>query len=87
MINLRPENAKLKVRARTIVERLAGVGGEAAEAALVEAGSDVATAIVVAAGALDAAAARSLLTQCGGDLSQSLSRLRAQERTSTQARA
>ena len=87
MINLRPENAKLKVRARTIVERLAGVGGEAAEAALVEAGSDVATAIVVAAGALDAAAARSLLTQCGGDLAKSLSRLRAQERKSTQARA
>jgi N-acetylmuramic acid 6-phosphate etherase len=87
MINVRPENAKLKVRARTIVERLASVGGEAAEAALVEAGSDVATAVVVAAGPLDAAAARRLLTQCGGDLAESLSRLRAQDRTSTQARA
>ena len=87
MINVRPENAKLKVRARTIVERLASVGREAAEAALVEAGSDVATAVVVAAGPLDAAAARRLLAQCGGDLAKSLSRLRAQERTSTQARA
>ena len=87
MINVRPENAKLKVRARTIVERLASVGREAADAALVEAGSDVATAVVVAAGPLDAAAARRLLTQCGGDLAESLSRLRAQERTSTQARA
>jgi len=87
MINVRPENAKLKVRARTIVERLAGVDGEAAEAALVEAGSEVATAVVVATGALDAAAARRLLTECGGDLAESLSRLRAQERTSTQARA
>ncbi len=87
MINLRPENAKLRVRAKTIVERLASVGGEAAEAALVEAGSDVATAVVVAAGPLDAAAARRLLTECGGDLAESLSRLRAQERTSTQARA
>ena len=63
MINVRPENAKLKVRARTIVERLASVGGEAAEAALVEAGSDVATAVVVAAGPLDAAAARRLLAR------------------------
>ncbi len=87
MINVRPENAKLKVRARTIVERLAGVGGEAAEAALVEAGSEVATAVVVAAGPLDAAAARRLLTECGGGLAESLSRLRAQVRTSTQARA
>ena len=87
MINVRPENAKLKVRARNIVERLASVGGEAAEAALVEAGSDVATAVVVAAGPLDAAAARRLLTQCGGDLAESLSRLRAQDLTSTQARA
>jgi N-acetylmuramic acid 6-phosphate etherase len=98
MINLRPENAKLKVRARTIVERLASVGGEAAEAALVEAGSEVATAVVIAAGPLDAAAARRLLMECGGDLAESLSRLRAQERKghprahareqkSTQARA
>jgi len=87
MINVRPENAKLRVRARTIVERLASVGASAAEAALVEAGSEVATAVVVAAGPLDAAAARKLLTECGGDLAESLSRLRAQERTSTQARA
>jgi N-acetylmuramic acid 6-phosphate etherase len=87
MINVRPENAKLKVRARRIVERLAGVGGEAAEAALIEAGGDVATAVAAAAGPLGAAAARRLLRECGGDLAEALSRLRAQERKSTRARA
>jgi N-acetylmuramic acid 6-phosphate etherase len=87
MINVRPENAKLKLRARNIVERLAGVGSEAAQAALSEAGGDVATAAAIAAGSLDSASARRLLAECGGDLAESLSRLRAQERTSTQARA
>ncbi|MBV8105804.1 MAG: N-acetylmuramic acid 6-phosphate etherase [Hyphomicrobiales bacterium] len=76
MINVRPENAKLKVRARRIVERLAGVDGGAAEAALVEAGGEVATAVVAAAGPLGAAAARRLLTECGGDLAEALSRLK-----------
>jgi N-acetylmuramic acid 6-phosphate etherase len=85
MINVRPENAKLKIRARTIIERLASVDGEAAEAALAAAGSEVATAVIVAAGPLDAAAARRLLTECGGDLAESLSRLRAQDRTSTRS--
>ncbi len=87
MINVRHENAKLKVRARRIVERLAGVGGEAAEAALTEAGGDVPTAVAAAAGPIGAAAARRLLTECGGDLAEALSRLRAQERKSTRARA
>ena len=79
MINVRPENAKLKVRARRIVERLAGVGDEAAEAALAAAGGDVAAAVTAAAGSLDAAAARRLLKQCGGDLAEALKRLRARD--------
>jgi N-acetylmuramic acid 6-phosphate etherase len=87
MVNVRPENAKLKVRARRIVERLASVGGETAEAALIEAGGDVATAVAAAAGSLGAAAARRLLKECGGDLAEALSRLRAQERKSTRVRA
>ena len=79
MINVRPENAKLKVRARRIVERIAGVGGEAAEAALIEAGGDVPTAVAAAAGPIGAAAARRLLMECGGDLAEALSRLRARD--------
>ena len=79
MINVRPENAKLKLRARRIVERLAGVEDEAAEAALAAAGGDVAAAVTAAAGSLDPAAARRLLKQCGGDLAEALERLRARD--------
>ena len=79
MINVRPENAKLKLRARRIVERLAGVGVETAEAALAAAGGDVAAAVTAAAGSLDLAAARRLLKQCGGDLAEALERLRARD--------
>jgi N-acetylmuramic acid 6-phosphate etherase len=87
MINVRPENAKLRARAQNIVERLGRVDGEAADAALHAAGGEVATAIVAASGALDAASARRILAEYGGDLGQALRRLRANERQSTQMRA
>ena len=87
MINVRPENSKLRARARNIVERLGSVGGEAADAALHAAGGEVATAIVATAGALDAASARLVLAECGGDLGEALRRLQANQRQSTRARA
>ncbi len=87
MINVRPENMKLRARARHIVERLGSVGSEAADAALKAASGEVAIAIVAAAGALDAASARLILAESGGDLGQTLQRLRANERQSTRARA
>jgi N-acetylmuramic acid 6-phosphate etherase len=87
MVNVRPENAKLRARARSIVERLAGVGSEAAEGALGATGGDVPTAVVAAAGSVDTAAARKLLAECGGDLAEVLKRLGARERHSIQARA
>ena len=75
MVNLRPDNAKLRARARDIVARVAGVGAPAASAALAEAQDDVPVAIAAAVGRLDAARARALVADCAGDLSKILARL------------
>jgi len=77
MINVRPENAKLEARAKTIVARLAGVDEEAATKALGAARDRVPAAIAIAAGGLDAEAAAVLLSECGGDIGLVLARLRA----------
>ncbi len=75
MVNLRPDNAKLRARAQTIVARVAAVEPAAASAALAEAQNDVPVAIAAAAGRLDATQARALVADCGGDLSRILARL------------
>ena len=76
MVNVRPDNAKLRARAQSIVARVAAVGQAAASAALAETHNDVPAAIAAAAGRLDAAEARALVADCGGDLSHVLARLR-----------
>lgn len=74
MVNVRPDNAKLRARARDIVARVAAVGEAAASDALAQ--NDVPVAIASAAGRLDATQARALVADCGGDLSRVLARLR-----------
>jgi N-acetylmuramic acid 6-phosphate etherase len=76
MVNLRPDNAKLRARAQSIVARVAAVEEAAASAALAAAQNDVPIAIAAAAGRLDATQARALVADCGGDLSHVLARLR-----------
>ena len=75
MVNVRPDNAKLRARAQAIVQRVASVGEAEASAALAEARNDVPVAIAAAAGRLDAAGARTLVAECGGDLSRILARV------------
>ncbi len=75
MVNVRPDNAKLRARAQRIVARVAAVGEAAASAALTEAQNDVPVAIAAAAGRLDAAQARALVAECEGDISRILTRV------------
>ena len=75
MVNVRPDNAKLRARAQAIVARTAGVGEAAAAEALRVAGDDVP--IAIAAGALDRANARMLVDACGADIAEVLERLKA----------
>ena len=80
MVNLRPDNAKLSARApRHRCARGVGRGGRGLGRALAEAENDVPVAIAAAAGRLDAARARALVADCGGDISRILTRLRAAE--------
>ena len=87
MINVRPQNAKLRERARSIVVRVAQVGEIEAIEALEAASGDVATAIIIAAGGLDPAAASRLLYECGGNVATVLARLDAEDPQTRQARA
>ena len=73
MVNMRPDNAKLKARAVEIVRQAAGVGQRRAEQALAEADWSVKTAIVCCARGIDAAAARSRLAESGDDIRTALS--------------
>ncbi len=75
MVHVRPDNDKLRARALGIIARVAAVGEAEASAALREAENDVPVAIVAAAGRLGAAQARTLVADCGGDLSRILTRL------------
>ncbi len=87
MVNLRPDNAKLRARAIGIVGRLTEVDEEAAAAALGATNFDVKAAIVVAAGGLDARAARALVAACEGDLAAALARAPAHRDVKFQPRA
>lgn len=87
MVNLRPDNAKLRARAIGIVERLSEVDEETAAAALGAAHYDVKAAIVLAAGGLDARAAKALVEACEGDLAIALARTPAHRNMEFQPRA
>lgn len=74
MVNLRPDNAKLRERAIGIVGRLSNVDEATAAAALGATRYDVKAAVVAAAGGLDAEAAKALVAACEGDLAIALAR-------------
>ncbi len=76
MVNMRPENAKLRQRAAEMIGKLAGVSQEAAWQKLVQADFSVKTALCLAAAANSPAEARAMLGQCGGHVDLALRRLR-----------
>ncbi len=71
MVNLRPDNIKLRARAETIVARIAAVPTDAARAALEATGYDVKPAVLVALGH-DPEDARRILDASGQVLRQAL---------------
>jgi N-acetylmuramic acid 6-phosphate etherase len=71
MVAMRLSNAKLRGRAVEIVQSIAGGTAEAAKAALVRAGGDIRTAVLVAGGATPEDA-RARLAQAGGVLRRAL---------------
>lgn len=74
MVDMRATNAKLRVRAVTIVSDIAGCDDDAAQAALDATGYDIKRAVLVAAGATLDMAAR-LLGEVDGNLGAALTRL------------
>lgn len=75
MVNLHPDNAKLRGRACGIVARIAGVPEDAAARALQAAGNGVKCATLLASGADSAEAAEALLNNTGGHLRPALKTL------------
>jgi N-acetylmuramic acid 6-phosphate etherase len=72
MVDVSTANEKLRDRARRIVETVAGVGSDEADAALAAAGGSAKVAIVCLLEGLGAEAARERLTAAGGDLRTAL---------------
>ena len=72
MVNMSPDNAKLKVRAVGIVAEAAGVDSARAEQALDEAGWSVKTAVMLCVARLNADGARARLAESGGDIRAAL---------------
>lgn len=68
MVDMRASNEKLAIRARRLVERLAGVDEVTAARLLAEADRDVKTAVVMHRKGVDLDSARALLVQAGGRL-------------------
>jgi N-acetylmuramic acid 6-phosphate etherase len=79
MVNLFADNAKLRGRAARMVAAIAGCDEQAALNALETTGGSVKPAVLVAAGAADAATAEELLDNTGGRLRPALSKLRTLE--------
>jgi N-acetylmuramic acid 6-phosphate etherase len=75
MVNLRADNMKLRDRAARIVSAIAGCGRQEAAQWLEKAGGSVKSAILLAAGAADTAAAERLLAGAGQKLRLALARL------------
>lgn len=76
MVNVIADNAKLRERARRIVADISGAAPETAAAALSATAGAVKPAVLIAAGAPDAAAAARLLDRSGGHLGPALDALR-----------
>lgn len=72
MVNLRADNAKLRLRAAKIVSRISGVEIAAAATLLEQTKGAVKPAVLLAAGANDLTAAASLLTDTNGNLRRAL---------------
>ena len=72
MVNMSPDNAKLKQRAVAIVARAAGVDADRAAAALAEADWSIKTAVTLCAAGVDAAEARVRLDRSAGDIREAL---------------
>ena len=72
MVEMRPSNAKLRLRAARIVDAIAGVGTERATELLREAAWSIPTAIVMALRHVEASQANTLLQAKGGRLRDTL---------------
>lgn len=72
MVNMVPDNAKLRSRAVAIVARAAGIAPDRAEAALEAAGWSIKVAVTLAGAGVDAAEARARLARHGGDIRAAL---------------
>src|SRR5215470_15219311 len=75
MVNMRVDNEKVRVRACGIVAEIAGVDEAQARAALGEAAGQIKPAVLICAGARDAATARALLAAAQENLRLTLQRL------------
>lgn len=72
MVNMTPDNAKLKRRAVAIVARASGVAPDEAEAALVAADWSIKLAVLLSSSGIGAAEARTRLAAAGGDIRAAL---------------
>jgi N-acetylmuramic acid 6-phosphate etherase len=86
MVNLRPDNIKLRDRARRMVSSITGAKFPQAEAALNTAQGNVKLASLLAAGAQDAEQASDLLEESRGHLRPALEKIRAMIRSNTTLR-
>jgi N-acetylmuramic acid 6-phosphate etherase len=75
MVNVRPDNEKLRRRALDIISSIAGVDESAARRSLASAADDVKCAVLIASGAGPREKAQALLAQSRGDIGAALSRL------------
>jgi N-acetylmuramic acid 6-phosphate etherase len=76
MVNLKADNIKLKGRASRIVAGISGVGIDEAERLLQQSEGSVKAAVLIAAGAPDAAAAKAALDNSGQSLRRALKSIR-----------
>ncbi|TNM66588.1 N-acetylmuramic acid 6-phosphate etherase [Aliirhizobium smilacinae] len=81
MVNLRADNEKLRIRAAAMVAEIAGIGFDEAREWFGQADGSVKVAVLLAAGAADAAAARDLLDRSGQVLRKALTELNMTENT------
>lgn len=79
MVNLRADNGKLRIRAARMVAEISGIGFEEAHAWMDVSGGSVKVAVLLAAGAADAEAARALLVRSGQVLRAALDELQAEK--------
>jgi N-acetylmuramic acid 6-phosphate etherase len=75
MVNVRPENEKLRRRAIDIIASIAGVDEDAAGLSLGRARGDVKCAILIASGAATRESAQDLIAQAAGHVGVALTRL------------